>query len=388
MRRAIALRRTRAPAIALAAVAASGFIAWQPQAWGPNAAVVRVDARRCAGSANDRVGTGFLWGSARQAVTALHVVAGCSAVTVHSQHDALDFRAAVAHVYRHGDLALLSLDGDVKATPFAEATVAPKIHDELTTWGYGDSPISMRSFDLRVAGIVSTKLGDNVPDDVVRELRRAGSPELDVDILPISDPIAAGLSGAPIFDAAGKLHGIADGGVNHGATHASWAIPAKYLTDLARSTETAAPYVAPNAHLSAAEVTRAQVYSADFVDPSAPTIKCGSATLRRVRVVPFAQAALSTDNPLGLAQLEIFFNAPSPQFGMDVYADGESGATFAMPAGTRLAVRRCRLRRELAERRNWRSDSGHGVSARRQRTPGIADVRVGDRKPRAADVGG
>jgi hypothetical protein len=297
---------------------------------------MRIDASRCAGSAADRVGTGFLWGNARQTVTALHVIAGCSSITVHSQHDGADFAATVSHVYRHADLALLTLNNSARATPFVEAPAPPQLHETLTTWGYGDTPSSMRSFDVRVAGVVEPHLAQNVPDDVVQEIRRAGSPEPDMDILPISDPIAAGLSGAPIFDGAGKVYGIADGGVNHGATHASWAIPVKYLADLVRSSESAAGYVATTAHLSAAEVTRAQVYSSDFVDHAAPTVKCGSATLRRVRVVPFVQASLSTDNPLGLIQLETFFNQPAPQFNIDVYADAGSGATIVLPAGTNL----------------------------------------------------
>jgi hypothetical protein len=329
-------RRARAILGGLVLCAASGLGASQVQPWGQNAAVLRVNARRCAGSANDRVGTGFLWGTARQTVTALHVIAGCSSITVHSQKDGADFTASVSRVYRHADLALLTLDNNVGATPLVEATALPQLHQTLTTWGYGDSPVSMRSFDVRVAGVVESRLGQNVPDDVIQEIRKAGSPEPDMDILPISDPIAAGLSGAPIFDAAGRVHGIADGGVNHGATHASWAIPVKYLASLARSTESAAGYVADTAHLSAAEVTRAEVYRADFVDLTAPTVKCGSATLRRVRTVPFVQASLSTDNPVGLIQLESFFQQPAPQFDIDVYADAQSGAAVALPAGTGL----------------------------------------------------
>jgi hypothetical protein len=170
---------------------------------------------------------------------------------------------------------------------------------------------------------------------VIADVQKAGTPDLDVEILPIDDPIAAGLSGAPIYDAAGHVNGVADGGVRHGIGHASWAIPVKYLAELARSTESPNSYVVTSGNLSAAEVTRAQVYSADFVDPHAPRVNCGSATLRKERVVPFAQASLVTDSPAGLVQLEQAFQFKTvPQFNLDVYADTVSGATIVVPAGT------------------------------------------------------
>jgi S1-C subfamily serine protease len=330
------LRRIGAVIVSLSAAAATVLAARQPITWGANAAVLRINSSRCAGSTTDRVGTGFLWGSARQAVTSLHVVAGCTSFLVHSQHDNLDYRAAILRVYRKADLALLSLDAEVRATPFVETTTAPRPSDTLTAWGYGDSPMSMRSFSLRVGDIVDRHLRVNLPDDVIADVQKAGTPDLDVEILPIDDPIAAGLSGAPIYDAAGRVNGVADGGVRHGIGHASWAIPVKYLAELARSPESPNSYVVTSGNLSAAEVTRAQVYSADFIDATAPTVKCGSATLRRARVVPFVQASLSTDNPIGLIQLETFFNQPAPQFNIDVYTDAVSGATIGLPAGTGL----------------------------------------------------
>jgi hypothetical protein len=335
MRRAVNRWHAATLVAALIVVAGDRGRTQTPQ-WGPNAAVLRIDAAGCAGTTN-RMGTGFLWGNARQAVTALHVIAGCGTLTVHSQHDQHDFKASLVHIYRHADLAMLTLDTAVNATPFLLAPAAPKFADVLTTWGYGEAAISMRAFALHVGAVVSPQLGANVPDDVVTELKRAGSPEVDVDILPINDPIAPGLSGAPIFDAAGRLDGIADGGVHHGATHASWAIPAKYLASLEQSNDQVGSYVNATAHLSAAEVTRSRVYSADYVDQSAPTVRCGTATLRRTRRTSFIDAAQTTDNPLGLVQLEQVFQQPAPQFDLDVYADAASGATVVVPAGTQLA---------------------------------------------------
>jgi hypothetical protein len=125
--------------------------------------------------------------------------------------------------------------------------------------------------------------------------------------------------------------------VTHGITHVSWAIPASYLSELAASADPTVVYLAPNAHLSAKEETRAEVFGSDFTDPDAPIVHCGSARLRLVRGRPFAQAAAGADSPLGLMQLIAVFGGVAPQFDVDVYEEGESGATVAVPAGASLA---------------------------------------------------
>jgi hypothetical protein len=120
------------------------------------------------------------------------------------------------------------------------------------------------------------------------------------------------------------------------STKVGWAIPAEYLGELANSSEEPTSYVAPNAHLSAAEESRAEVYAADFIAPDAPRRNCGSAELRMTRTMSFAEVATATDSPVGLNQLLAVFAGPPPDFQVDVWEDTKSGATVAMPQGAQL----------------------------------------------------
>lgn len=297
--------------------------------------IVRIRAIQCAGQATIRVGTGFLWHSSTQVVTALHVVSGCGSIIVHSEHDQNDFAGSVARVDREADLALMTLDGPVSVTPAVETSIAPQMGDTLVAFGYGDGIPKMRSYGMPVAFGPPT-LDENVPDDVHAALKTVGTPALNVRVVAIDAPIAAGLSGAPLVDDQGRVRAIADGGVNHGVTHTSWAIPASYLTELLSSTDPVDQYVGTNAALSAAEQTRATVFSADFVPENAPTVACGNATLRLVRAQAFADVAAMTDSPLGLTQLQTILGAASRSFVLDIYSDATSGATVALPSGTTL----------------------------------------------------
>lgn len=300
------------------------------------AEVVRIEARKCAGTQNTRVGTGFVWRSPQEVVTALHVVAGCAAVVAYSERDKITYPLELTRALRRADLALLVL-GDKASLPFLPVlTTQLTPDDDLTAWGYGESTPKMRSYTMRVADGGKT-LRDNVPGDVADALNAAGTPSLDINVVPIEDVTPPGLSGAPMLDAAGRVRAIADGGVKHGITKVGWAIPAEYLTQLANSPEQTSGYVAENAHLSAAEESRAEAYAADFVAKGAARIKCGTATLTMVRTMSFSEASSATDSPLGLNQLLAVFGGPPPDFKIDVWEDSESGAAVAMPQGSRLA---------------------------------------------------
>jgi hypothetical protein len=110
----------------------------------------------------------------------------------------------------------------------------------------------------------------------------------------------------------------------------------RYLSELAASQESTIALAAPNANLSAAEVARAEVFSADFVDPDARTINCGTARLRKARTRTLAEARIGNDSPIGLQQLEAVLGGAAPMLPFDVYEDAVSGATVALPAGANL----------------------------------------------------
>lgn len=328
---------TRSRAFVLGVVGAAVAVMTGPQIHAQaRPDILRVQASGCAGGQSDRVGTGFAWHSGKEVVTALHVVAGCQRLTVYSERDQVAYRVDVMRVLRRADLALMQVQGNASFPPMMEIAAPPQPNLDLVAWGYGEGVPAMRDFRrLRVANGAAT-LEQNVPSQVASELKRAGSPALDLNVVPIDAPLAPGLSGAPLLDGSDRVRAIADGGVTHGVTHVSWAIPVRYLAELIASSDSTATFATPNAHLSAAEVTRAQVFSADFVAPDARTVNCGTARLRMARTRTLAEARIGNDSPLGLQQLETGIGGALPTLPFDVYEDAISGATVALPAGVEL----------------------------------------------------
>ena len=309
------------------------------------AGVVRVQAFECAGTETSRVGTGFAWGGSRQVVTALHVVAGCKRWTVYAEQSQLSFPASIEKVLMRADLALLRMGDNGNIPPIESLATMPTTANLLTAWGYGEGIPTMRSFRMPVADGAKT-LGQNVPGDVAATLSRTHSPALDIEVVPIDAPIAPGLSGAPLLDANDRVRAIADGGVAHGLTHVGWAIPARYLDELMKSTEATAVFLTANANLSSIERTRAEVFGAEVTEARGPTVQCGSVSLHRSHTRPFAEASVGTDSPIGLSQLLNTFGGPPPAFNLDVYESDETGATVAIPAGVSLRAQggSCRAR--------------------------------------------
>lgn len=303
------------------------------------AEVVRVESHTCAGELPNRVGTGFVWRSATEVVTALHVVAGCETAVVYSEREKMTYAATVSRVLERADLALLRIDSDASLPFLPMLATRPKMGDELIAWGYPEAIPAMRSHFMRVVEGGRT-LRENVPSRAAADIRRAGSPSLDMEVVPIQEAMPPGISGAPILDRAGRVRAIADGGVDHGITDVSWATPADYINELAVSTELTSSYVAPNAHLSAAEVSRAEYYSADFVAPNAPKTHCGPTALTKVRQTLFSKVESVTDRASALqrwlADIDRGAKTPLVLDKADVWTDVESGATLAIPAGQQI----------------------------------------------------
>jgi S1-C subfamily serine protease len=116
-------------------------------------------------------------------------------------------------VLRRADLALVQVQGNASFPPMVDVATPLQANNDLTAWGYGEGLPAMRDFrPLRVANGAPT-LRQNVPSEVATELQRAGSPALDLNVVPIDAPLAPGLSGAPLLDAMNRVRAIADGGV-------------------------------------------------------------------------------------------------------------------------------------------------------------------------------
>lgn len=285
--------------------------------------VVRVDANQCSGG--DRSATGFFWHQNTWVVTALHVINGCTAVSIYSEAFAQPRHASVIRVLRKDDLALLKLSSAIPgASVLYTATTSPPVSEDLEVLGYPLAIPKMESTEVRLR-FGGTILRDIVPPAVSAELSALGSPDPSINVTDIQGNLLPGHSGAPILDVSGKIVAIADGGLENGAVGASWGLPAANLALLASSVDpTTGPVPPSSAHLFAAENDAL----------NGPNVSCGGGNFKMIRRLSFGEISHATDDPLGLDQM---INAVGPlvsSFRYDVYEDPPTGATFVVPANT------------------------------------------------------
>jgi S1-C subfamily serine protease len=288
--------------------------------------VVRVDARGCT-DRQPHVGSGFVWPENGRVVTALHVVAGCRALSAYHEGRQIGRDARILRVLRRADLALLEVAG-LPAPPVAVSSARPGVQQELAVLGI-DFGTSISSKNLHVA-FGSSVLRDITPINVQREINAAGVLELDLEVVRLDGPLLPGHSGGPIFDEAGTVLAIGDGGLKSGAVNIGWATPAAYLQRLIDSVE---PLPSESVPIGG------DLFAATQVSSNSRAVRCGGTELGLVEARSFDEIARTTDDPVGLSQLMTVFSQtgvnPS-RLRFDIYVDPDSGGTAVLPSGTRL----------------------------------------------------
>jgi Trypsin-like peptidase domain len=282
--------------------------------------VFKVSADNCSNQQPGE-GTGFLWKNSNQLVTALHVIAGCQAITVTGNHKTLP--AKITHILKMADLALLSVSG-LDSFPVLSESVSPLTTDqELWAWGYqegGPNPSERKLYKLEGA----RTLGEFVSKEVANDIRVSGTPDLSMEIVYVSE-LVPGLSGAPILDANGTVVGIGNGGLNGGSVGVNWATPPKYLRALESSAE------------STSQTRTATVYQFGFgrrLPSSSQYVQCGGFIFNQMPSFTLGNALKGTDDARGLQQLSSVFQMVDQQTLYDGYQELASGATFVLPHGS------------------------------------------------------
>jgi len=292
--------------------------------------VLRITAVNCSGGTgllDGRTATAFIWRDRSTAVTALHVVSGCSTINVWYQARATQKKAFISKVYKDGDLALLTIQEAVPAVPLMESVQAPTVMEQLQALGFPLQAPTMSNTSLRLR-FGGRTLDDIVPSSVRALLLSAKSPSLSLPITNIEGHLVPGLSGAPILDSQNRVVAVGDGGLENGTVGISWGIPAQALQRLVASTETVNS-------TSLSEPPRA-LFAAESESMNRGEVSCSGITLTHLRTVSFSSIAASTDDPLGLQQLVNYFNVDPKGFQYDVYQHLASGATMVVPAGATL----------------------------------------------------
>lgn len=191
--------------------------------------------------------SGFIWKQDDWVVTSLHAMqAGAQIKVLYLNEFWRD--ATVIRVLPKADLVLLKtnlaeipLNKAVKPiASFYTGTV--KFPEKLYAQGYHGGAKGSRTQSL--------EKGDANPETLEylivntadkKKLKALGFPQIDLPVYYLNGSLLPGYSGAPIYNSAGQLAAIGDGGLENGQINVSWAIPATYLPELEQTNSTQLP---------------------------------------------------------------------------------------------------------------------------------------------------
>jgi Trypsin-like peptidase domain len=298
----------------------------------------------CGDQKSLRVASGFVWGEQHQIVTNLHVIVGCT-MPVSVLYFVPDpngggmsqtVRAAtVASVLRAADLVLLTVDKPPDAPSLQVATQSPVPEDEVQAFGFPlgiQAPVNTR-LQVTFANDLFPQLSSTLDDAAREQLTKLQFPDLKSEVLHLSGPLQPGDSGAPVVNTAGEVVGIGSGGLQQGAASISWAMRARYLTELASSKDTTLPAAGHSGTLFAVMV---QAQTTAKTEPP-PGVQCGAFKLAFRGTRPLAElietggAALPTNT---LAKLGEDPAVAASSF--DIWIEPNSGAAAVVPQGASL----------------------------------------------------
>jgi hypothetical protein len=224
-------------------VMAQGVPAWQAEHL---KAVARIESRKCIGPcasvANDpltRVGTGFLVKldgfSDPVIVTALHVVAGANNITYQvTELDPAKVPTKVIAVDFGGDIAVLAPTSQymsaVRPVELGEARADAR---GIYVYGYKLGAQALFSGEgrvkLKAPGLLSEMPFDRRDKELIRAV---GYPDLELAVVGLEGALSPGDSGAAVFNEAGRVIGMAHGGIPSSGGQIAWMVPASKLRQL------------------------------------------------------------------------------------------------------------------------------------------------------------
>jgi len=191
--------------------------------------------------------SGFLWKRNDWVVTSLHAMKqGATYKVVYGNK--FYRNATPIKVYKDADLVLLKTDVDskpvsIETQPIMSANTQPlNFGDKVYAQGYHGGATGHRTTPLE-KGDANPEILQSlvVKKDEINTLINLGFPKIDMQVVYLSGSLLPGYSGSPIYNLKGELIGIGNGGLENGTNNVSWAIPAKYLTNLENSTTSELP---------------------------------------------------------------------------------------------------------------------------------------------------
>jgi Trypsin-like peptidase domain len=296
-------------------------------------------------AASQKEGTGFVAnvGGDTQIVTALHVIAGCGNVEV--EHASAIQNVSVEHTSFASDIALLSVPERLLSVPALE----------LNTAGVPDgSAIGIVGFlngNIELApGLTKAPMSNTTSNtlegilqsqDLVNLFRFQGFPSTSLRVLKTHLNIPPRASGSPIIDVDGKVVAVGNGALS-GTSFYSWAVPSTQVAGTARNTARLPSASSVVAELLNQGLSAGTAGSPTTTQGSTNTVTCGDGSFSQIATDKFFNLMATADL---LSQTQVLFATQSPSGSLihpdqeyDVYANFDTGASFALPAGLKLST--------------------------------------------------
>ncbi|MFK8019923.1 MAG: serine protease [Pseudomonadales bacterium] len=308
---------------------------------------VRVETR--SSDARDvKVASGFLYGDEGHVVTSLHAVprgwrifVKCGGVTK---------EAKPVRAFKDADLILLEtmpepngFNGTCEPLGYDQSVDPPGETSKLRAFGWHNGALSgTKTDEFERHGVgegQSETIAHLVAGTPLENIKAIGVPATDLAIYKVGKGILPGHSGAAVVNQERKLIGIADGGLNSGASGYNWVIPALNLPKLMRSDpieESPFDKLAGVNHFASGLVSSGKKTELEY-----RTIKGESFRWILNKTLPLSVLAGTSDDPDGvLALLQTFGafagNPTAAELYFDLYEESSHNLILAVPAGQGL----------------------------------------------------
>ena len=186
----------------------------------------------------NKYSTAFFWKDGQSLVATLHGIADQSDTEVYLPITGRWVKATPIRVLKGADLVMLKISRQTSEHFISnQYTERPSTDTRAFTVGYNGGNTTYQDRDFTVGLLQGNRLQDLLPAPVERQIRNLGFPSLQTEIVYLKGQLLHGFSGAPVVDFEGKLVGVADGGLENGASGVSWCISASLLSQLENSGE-------------------------------------------------------------------------------------------------------------------------------------------------------
>jgi len=297
--------------------------------------------------------TGFVWKNTKQIITTLHALKPNAQITV-IYNEQFPKQAHVMKVHKESDLVLLKVDAepprDVEV--FNEFSSTQLQTDEtIFLYGFTSMQSSLAVKNSKIITADSLTFNALVNQYTQINLDNGNAINASFPVIKHDYVWLPGMSGTPVINASGELVGILDGGFEIGTLNLSWIIPAKFIDELEKSTNTSSPentnnyknYYSAEAELLFDEEA---TYENDLIESSEKlfketynTLEVNNFLFQKTKTRSLNQLLSSTSNLNSINEISALF--PTFKFNFDnilfdIYQDQNKHICFVLPHGKLL----------------------------------------------------